>query len=328
MLRHTNEDLSKQVEGLQMSRLNEVEELAYLRWVNSCLRDELQNSCSTTNSEKASSPNTIEEIVENVGSLPNQNNKVLEYSGGRRLSFIKKFKKWPIASEEMSNLECQDNVLDKTWVQLEEGRSPRRRHSISGSNCCAEELMPNKRRQSDGFMCTKETEHEEESLSSQKYDFDQRPQLSANRLEMNRNASVLEVEKRVLRVPNPPPRPSCGISGGTKEERQAQIPQPPPLPRPPPPPPAPKFSGKSTTGVVQRAPQVVEFYHSLMKRDSRKDSSNGGVCEAPNVANVRSSMIGEIENRSSHLLAVSTSLFPLPFAFSVSHTLLQIVCNS
>lgn len=323
MLRHTNEDLSKQVEGLQMSRLNEVEELAYLRWVNSCLRDELQNSCSTMNSEKALSPNSMEESVENVGSLPNQNNEVLEYSGGRRLSLIKKLKKWPIASEEMSNLECQDNDLDKTWARLEEGRSPRRRHSISGSNCRAEELMPNKRRQSDGFMCTKEMENEQESLSSQKYDFGiaPRPQFSANRQEVNKSASVLDVEKRVLRIPNPPPRPSCSISGGTKEEGPAQIPQPPPLPPPPPPPPAPKFSGKSNTGVVQRAPQVVEFYHSLMKRDSRKDSSNGGVCEAPNVANVRSSMIGEIENRSSHLLAVSTSLFLLPFVFIVSQYL-------
>jgi hypothetical protein len=61
--------------------------------------------------------------------------------------------------------------------------------------------------------------------------------------------------------------------------------------------------------VVKRAPQVVEFYQSLMKRDSRKDSSNGGICDAPDVANVRSSMIGEIENRSSHLLAVSVHSF-------------------
>ncbi|PQQ00154.1 protein CHUP1 chloroplastic-like [Prunus yedoensis var. nudiflora] len=45
-----------------------------------------------------------------------------------------------------------------------------------------------------------------------------------------------------------------------------------------------------------------------MKRDSRKDSSNGGVCDGPDVANVRSSMIGEIENRSSHLLAIKADV--------------------
>lgn len=42
-LRHANEELSRQVEGLQMSRFSEVEELVYLRWVNACLRYELRN---------------------------------------------------------------------------------------------------------------------------------------------------------------------------------------------------------------------------------------------------------------------------------------------
>ncbi|PKI55946.1 hypothetical protein CRG98_023678, partial [Punica granatum] len=42
-LRHANEDLLKQVEGLQMNRFSEVEELVYLRWVNACLRFELRN---------------------------------------------------------------------------------------------------------------------------------------------------------------------------------------------------------------------------------------------------------------------------------------------
>ncbi|KAJ6429733.1 hypothetical protein OIU84_021185 [Salix udensis] len=42
-LRRTKEDLLKQVEGLQMNRFSEVEELVYLRWVNACLRYELRN---------------------------------------------------------------------------------------------------------------------------------------------------------------------------------------------------------------------------------------------------------------------------------------------
>nr|KAJ0222534.1 hypothetical protein LSAT_V11C200070960 [Lactuca sativa] len=44
ILRQINEDLCKQVEDLQVSRLNEVGELVYLRWVNSGLKNELQNS--------------------------------------------------------------------------------------------------------------------------------------------------------------------------------------------------------------------------------------------------------------------------------------------
>ncbi|PHT28221.1 Protein CHUP1, chloroplastic [Capsicum baccatum] len=43
MTEHTNEDLLKQVEALQMNRFSEVEELVYLRWVNACLRFELRN---------------------------------------------------------------------------------------------------------------------------------------------------------------------------------------------------------------------------------------------------------------------------------------------
>ncbi|KAI5332137.1 hypothetical protein L3X38_022265 [Prunus dulcis] len=301
-LRHTNEDLCKQVEGLQMSRLNEVEELAYLRWVNSCLRNELQNSnsCSTTNSDKPLSPGSFERSSKSAGALPSRSSEYLEYGSVKRLNLIKKLKKWPIADEDLPNLECPDGLLDKSWVDSEEGRSPRRRHSISGSKCCAEELVQsNKRRQSDGFMCAQEMEKDTEPVASENFDL-----FFGNCHEINKIPASLDVEKRALRIPNPPPRPSCSISSGTKVDGSAQVPPP-----PPPPPPPPKFAMKtSTTGMVQRAPQVVEFYHSLMKRDSRKDSSNGGVCDGPDVANVRSSMIGEIENRSSHLLAIKADV--------------------
>ena len=313
MLRHTNEDLCKQVEGLQMSRLNEVEELAYLRWVNSCLRSELRNSSPSANSGSPSSPQPVERSSEAIGSLSSQK-EYMEYSSAKRINLIKKLKKWPITDEDLSNLDCSDNnLLDKNWVDTEEGRSPRRRHSISGAKCWPEELEPNKRRQSDGFMCAKEMEKDVDPLSSQKYDLGviQRPHVLGNCHETNRNFASLDVEKRALRIPNPPPRPSCSISSEPKEENRAQVP--PPLPPPPPPPPLPKFSVRSATGMVQRAPQVVEFYHSLMKRDSRKDSSNGTICNVPDVSNVRSSMIGEIENRSSHLLAVSSRLYYIPF---------------
>ncbi|KAJ6902945.1 hypothetical protein NC651_020432 [Populus alba x Populus x berolinensis] len=47
-LRHTKEDLLKQVEGLQMNRFSEVEEIVYLRWVNACLRSFSGGSPSRT----------------------------------------------------------------------------------------------------------------------------------------------------------------------------------------------------------------------------------------------------------------------------------------
>ncbi|XP_028752730.1 protein CHUP1, chloroplastic-like [Neltuma alba] len=280
LLRLTNEDLCKQVEGLQMSRLSEVEELAYLRWVNSCLRNELKNSsCSTPDSvnKPSSSPRSFENNVNSFDS-------------------IKKPKKWPISSDHLSQIEeCPNSHI---------GRSPKRRHSISGSsNCSEEDTVLSKRRQSDYFLCTKEMQKQSD------LEIVQRPQCFRNFQEANKLLVSSDVEKRALRIPNPPPRPSsyC-ISSISKQENTSQVPPPPP-PLPPPPPP-PNFTQRSsnTGGMVKRAPQVVELYHSLMKRDSRKDSSNGGLSDAADVADIRSSMIGEIENRSSHLLAIKADV--------------------
>ncbi|KAF5742416.1 hypothetical protein HS088_TW09G00464 [Tripterygium wilfordii] len=308
LLRDTNKDLCKQVEGLQMNRMNEVEELAYLRWVNSCLRHELSNSSSTTNPDVISSPRAVERSVESISSSSCPSKDYLECGSAKRMYMIKKLKKWPITDEHLTNSECSDKIIDETWRYSEEGRSPRRRHSISASKCRIEELALYKRRQSDGFVCARDMENEVEPMSSSKYELGtaQRNEFFVDFHEMNKIPSSPEVERRALRVPNPPPRPSCSISAEPKDDVLSQVPPPPPPPPPPPVPP--KFSIRSTTGKVQRAPQVVEFYHSLMKRDSRKEASSGAVCDASDVANVRSSMIGEIENRSSHLLAIKADV--------------------
>ncbi|GFQ04458.1 protein chup1 chloroplastic [Phtheirospermum japonicum] len=269
LLRHTNEDLTKQVEGLQISRMNEVEELAYLKWVNSCLRDELR-SCSTTGSP--SSPKPTDKRRESICFSPYQLNE--DSIASKRLYLIKKFKKWPITDEDLQ-------------------QSSARRHSISGTNCSPEDLLLlNKKRQSDSFICLKEADKRAEALVTQKYD-----------LEVSNSRP--DIEKRALRVPNPPPRPSCSdLAKGQKRESLGPAIL---LPPPPPPPPL-KLTARSTAGKVQRAPQVVEFYHSLMKRESRKDCLSSGTTDGLDVANVRSSMIGEIENRSSHLLAIKADV--------------------
>ncbi|XP_024396094.1 protein CHUP1, chloroplastic isoform X2 [Physcomitrium patens] len=134
--------------------------------------------------------------------------------------------------------------------------------------------------------------------------------------------TVAEVEKRELRKPRPPPKPSrpqpsvpaapqsAGVSGGGVPPP----PPPPPPPRggpgaPPPPPPPPPMGGLSKMGKktddVHRAPEVVEFYQSLMKRDAKSAVVNtaGG-----NNPEARNNMIGEIENRSTHLLAIKADV--------------------
>ncbi|XP_062029141.1 protein CHUP1, chloroplastic-like [Rosa rugosa] len=51
-LRHTNEDLSRQVERLQNNRFDMVQQLVYQRWLHTCLRLEIQSH----NSSKISNP--------------------------------------------------------------------------------------------------------------------------------------------------------------------------------------------------------------------------------------------------------------------------------
>ncbi|KAG0519325.1 hypothetical protein BDA96_09G254500 [Sorghum bicolor] len=93
----------------------------------------------------------------------------------------------------------------------------------------------------------------------------------------------------------------------------------PPAP-PPPPPPAAKRSSKASSPAtsatapapapcVRRVPEVVEFYHSLMRRDSRsRDGSGAGEAGSGGGAAAARDMIGEIENRSSHLLAIKSDV--------------------
>ncbi|KAM0052074.1 putative protein CHUP1 [Helianthus debilis subsp. tardiflorus] len=243
LLRQKNEDLCKQVEDLQVSRLNEVEELLYLRWVNSCLRKELQNSAFVT-SDIPSSPVSGEWLNGSISSDESSEHG----STRKRLSLIKKVKKWHVLDKETNASE--PNI---PWL---EGR----RHSISGANCCQEDLMMNKRRQSDGFICSLEGVNDSNLIQG-------------SRLRETTNLKTyMDVEKRASRVPNPPPTPSS-FTYKEHKELTSRVPPPPPLP--------PKFTGRSNCGgVVQRAPQVVEFYHSLMKRDSRKDTLNSrGLCE-------------------------------------------------
>lgn len=79
-LRQKNEDLLKQVEGLQMNRFSEVEELVYLRWVNACLRFELRNyqtpsgKTSARDLSKSLSPRSQEKAKQ----------LMLEYAGSER----------------------------------------------------------------------------------------------------------------------------------------------------------------------------------------------------------------------------------------------------
>ncbi|XP_074357449.1 protein INCREASED PETAL GROWTH ANISOTROPY 1-like [Apium graveolens] len=109
-------------------------------------------------------------------------------------------------------------------------------------------------------------------------------------------------EMLVIKAPasTPPPPPPPPIRPVFKVPTKS-------APAPPPPPPPPMKGAKNGAQKVRRVPEVVEFYHSLMRRDSRRDSGNGAAAEVAATANARD-MIGEIENRSTHLLAIKTDV--------------------
>lgn len=143
--------------------------------------------------------------------------------------------------------------------------------------------------------------------------------LNPERPEVNK-MKLSEMEKRAPRVARPPPRASAkGPPAGSVLAKTnaggipgAPPPPPPPAPRtpggPPPPPPPPGSMKSQGTGgdKVQRAPEVVEFYQSLMRRETGKDTS--ARMSDVNVSDARNNLIGEIENRSTFLLAVKADV--------------------
>ncbi|CAM8903303.1 unnamed protein product [Rhodiola kirilowii] len=100
--------------------------------------------------------------------------------------------------------------------------------------------------------------------------------------------------------PRPPPPP---VLSNSQPKSKSVLPPP-----PPPPPPAPASIGaRPVAAKVRRVPEVVEFYHSLMRRDSRRDAVAGTI-EAPTSSTCARDMIGEIENRSAYLLAIKNDV--------------------
>ncbi|OIW16669.1 hypothetical protein TanjilG_28726 [Lupinus angustifolius] len=135
---------------------------------------------------------------------------------------------------------------------------------------------------------------------------------------------LAQIEKRPTRVPRPPPKSSSGGAVSTNSNPSSGVtsglppppPPPPGAPRPPPPPggppPPPPPPGSLSRGAmdgdkVHRAPQLVEFYQTLMKREA-KNTSSLSASSTSNASDAKSNMIGEIENKSTFLLAVKADV--------------------
>ncbi|KAG0519347.1 hypothetical protein BDA96_09G256500 [Sorghum bicolor] len=416
-LRHTNEDLTKQVEGLQMNRFSEVEELVYLRWVNACLRFELRNyqtpsgKVSARDLNRTLSPKSQERAkqlmleyagserghgdtdLESVSSMPSSpgsedfDNISIDSSSSRysflskRSNLMQKIKKWGRSKDDSSGLASPisgsplrkpkgplealmlknagdgtaittygkrdpNDVLDdenvassfqlmsKTVEGFADEKYPayKDRHKLATER---EKVIKEKAGQAraqrfggghssalisspKGALPPKLAQIKERSPAANAESSEQSSDNQNNTLVVSQ-MKLANIEKRATRVPRPPPPRSTTASGATNTASGAQTPRapgaPPPPPPPPgkaggppPPPPPPGALPRNLGGgdKVHRAPEIVEFYQSLMKREAKRETSLGSM--SSNVSDARSNMIGEIENRSTFLLAVKADV--------------------
>lgn len=141
-------------------------------------------------------------------------------------------------------------------------------------------------------------------------DFSKVSEESLEHLSPRPNVQELAARKeRPGKLPNPPPRPTSLVSPPLKDANENKMP-----PAPPPPPPPPKMSIGSKS--VRRVPEVVEFYRLLTRKDAHMENrANPAVTP---VVTFTPNMIGEIENRSAYLSAVSI------VAAYTSHLVIQI----
>ncbi|KAE8661394.1 Protein CHUP1 [Hibiscus syriacus] len=418
-LKHANEDLLKQVEGLQMNRFSEVEELVYLRWVNACLRYELRNyqipggKISARDLNKSLSPNSQEKakrlLLEYASSERGQGDTDLEStsspgsedfddasidsSNGRysslskRPGLIQKLKKWGKSKDDSSAFSSPARPFSggspsRTSLSLH-NRGPLESLMLryAGDGCCNHDFLKMEQELADSVAASfhlvsksvdgileekysvykdlhkltmeseKQIKHKAEQARAEKFgeksNFESRakasvtlpPKLalikektivSGDKSEQSNDDKTVDsqtiskmklahIVKRAPRVPRPPPKPSSGASDGTNTTTTGQPPAPPPLPgappppplppggRPPPPPPGSLPRGTGSGDKVHRAPELVEFYQTLMKREAKKDTSSL-ISTTSNTSDATSNMIGEIENRSSFLLAVKADV--------------------
>lgn len=131
---------------------------------------------------------------------------------------------------------------------------------------------------------------------------------SSDTVAVPRTPRVLELSKLPPIPPPPPPCPPPPPPPIQSKQNRSKSTSTAPPPPPPPPPARRRPTGASPRGAsdpcVRRVPEVVEFYHSLMRRESKRDAGCGAEAGTGCGVAAARDMIGEIENRSAHLLAV------------------------
>ncbi|XP_065880171.1 protein INCREASED PETAL GROWTH ANISOTROPY 1 [Euphorbia lathyris] len=238
-------------------------------------------------------------------------------------------------TEANEKAESERKTMEAEIVELKKRLSSRESEDLSSSSSqrfhglmeasTKSNLVRNLKK---GVKCTDiaTSNYETHNLKREEVDMN-RPRHSRSNSEELAESSLSNLRSRIPRVPKPPPKRSLSSNSvcssastsGCDQSIAAPapappLPPPPPPPRPstikvaaPPPPPPPPKGTRIGAAKVRRIPEVVEFYHSLMRRDSRKDSGGGPSDTLPAATNARD-MIGEIENRSAYLLAIKSDV--------------------
>ena len=143
-------------------------------------------------------------------------------------------------------------------------------------------------------------------------------ELIANKLDL------FPVKREVIKGDKAAKKQSLAVDTGVKSveiQQKVRLTVPPPPPRaipvtgpPPPPPPPPPRSVPSRENMMQKPTSLVEFYHSITKRDGKKGHLGSENCASPVANNAHNSIVDELQNRSSHLLAVRICKSPVNFA--------------
>ncbi|CAB4262422.1 unnamed protein product [Prunus armeniaca] len=132
--------------------------------------------------------------------------------------------------------------------------------------------------------------------------------LIANKLERPVVKKEAVKEKSANKTPAPAPTGAIPRVAATQSGPPPPPPPPPSVRSPTPPPPPPQPSVRSTTSATRKAPSLVEFYHSLRKQEVKRDSPESRNHHKPSAISAHNSIVGEIQNRSAHLLAIKADV--------------------
>ncbi|KAL6188363.1 hypothetical protein ACLB2K_039756 [Fragaria x ananassa] len=149
------------------------------------------------------------------------------------------------------------------------------------------------------------TPQQRESNGYQSPKFKDLQKLIANKLECSVVKKEAMNEPSPLKAASPPPPPPPPVIPRVAATFSPPPPPSPPSLRPPPPPPPQPSVRVSTT---QKAPELVQIFHSLRKREVKRDSPESRSHQKPGAISAHNSIVGEIQNRSAHLIAIKADV--------------------